>query len=71
MWECLAKILAPDPKKTMIGPKNIDCIFIRYAQNSSVYQFIVYKSQILEIHKNSIIELRNVSFFKHVLLYKT
>ena len=66
MWGCLAKVVVPTPKKVKIGPKTVDCIFIGYAQNSSAYQFLVYKSEIPDIHKNTIMESRNASFFEHV-----
>ena len=55
MWGCLAKVGVPTLKKVKIVPKIVDCIFIGYAQNSSAYQFLVYKSEILDIHKNTII----------------
>ena len=63
MWECLAKVAVPTPKKVKIGPKTVDCIFIGYAQNSSAYRFLVYKSEIPDIYKNTIMESRNASFF--------
>ena len=66
MWGCLAKVAVPTPKKVKIGPKTVDCIFIGYAQNSSAYRFLVYKSEIPDIHKNTIMESRNASFFEHV-----
>ena len=66
MWGCLAKVLVPTPKKEMIGPKTIDCLFIGYAHNSSAYQFLVHKSEYPDIHKNMIMESRNASFFENV-----
>ena len=71
MWGCLAKVAVPTPKKVKIGSKTIDCIFICYAQNSSAYQFLVYKSKILDIHKNTIMESRNVLFFEHIFPCKS
>ena len=62
MWGCLAKVAVLIPKKVKIGPKTIDCIFIRYAQNSSAHRFLVYKSDISDIHKNTIMESRNAMF---------
>ena len=66
MWGCLAKVVVPTPKKVKIGPKTVDCIFVGYAQNSSAYRFLVYKSEIPDIHKNTIMKSRNASFFEHV-----
>ena len=31
VWGCLAKVLKPVPKRTRLGPKTIDCLFIGYA----------------------------------------
>ena len=56
----------PPPKNVKIGPKTIDCIFIGYAQNSATYRFLVHESNIPDIHKNTIMESRNASFFESV-----
>ncbi|KAA0053505.1 ty1-copia retrotransposon protein [Cucumis melo var. makuwa] len=37
VWGCLAKVPFPALKKTTVGPKTFDCIFIGYAQNSAAY----------------------------------
>ena len=71
MRGCLSKVAVPTPKKVKIGPKTVDCIFIGYAQNNSAYRFLVYKSEIFDIHKNTIMESRNVSFFKHIFPCKS
>ena len=69
VWGCLAKVAVPPPKKVRIGPKTIDCIFIGYANNSAAYRFLVYKSNISNIHQNTIMESRNASFFEDVFPY--
>ena len=56
VWGCLAKVVVPPPKKVKIRPKTIDCIFIDYAHNNVAYRFIVYESNIPDIHKNTIME---------------
>ena len=71
MWGCLAKVAVPPPKKVKIGPKTIDCIFIGYAHNSNAYRFLVYESNIPDIHKNTIMESRNASFFEDVFPCKS
>ena len=71
MWGCLAKVAVLPPKKVKIGPKAIDCIFIGYPHNSNVYRFLVYESNIPDIHKNTIMESRNASFFEDVFPYKS
>lgn len=63
--------MMPSSKKVRIESKTLNCIFIGYAYNSSAYQFIVYESQILDIHKKTIIESRNASLFEHVFLLKS
>ena len=68
MWGCLAEVAVPTPKRVRIGPKIVDCIFIGYAQNSSAYRFLVHKSDISDIHKNTIMESRSASLFEDVFL---
>ena len=71
MWECLVKVAVPPPKKVKIGRKVVDCIFIGYAHNSSVYQFLVHEPNIPDIHKNTIMELMNASLFEDVFSCKS
>ena len=71
MWECSAKVTLPPPKKWKIRPKTIDCIFIGYAHNSAAFRFLVYELNILDIHKNMIMESRNASFFEDVFPCKS
>ena len=66
VWGCLAKVVIPTPKKVKIGHKTIDCIFIGYAPNSTAYRFLVHESNIPDIHKNTIMESKNASFFEDV-----
>ena len=64
VWGCLAKVLIPAPKKVKIGPKTVDCIFIGYNHNNTIYRFLVHESKISDIQKNTIMESRNASFFE-------
>lgn len=66
VWECHAKVAVPTPKKVKICLKTVDCIFIGYAHNSSTCRFLVYESKIQDIHRKTIMESRNASFFEHV-----
>ena len=61
----------PPPKKVKIVPKTIDCIFIGYAHNSTTYRYLVHESNIIDMHKNTIMELRNASFFEDVFLCRS
>ena len=49
-----------------ICPKMVDCIFIGYAYNSNAYRFLVHESENPNIHKNTIMESKNTSFFENV-----
>ena len=71
LWGCLAKVAVPIPKKVKIGPKTIDIVFIGYAHNSSAYCFLIHKSEINDMHADTIIESRNASFFENVFPYKS
>ena len=59
VWGCLAKVAVPIPKKVKIGPKTVDCVFIGYAHNSSAYRFLIHKSEIIDMHANTIIKSKN------------
>ena len=70
IWGCLAKVLIPLPKRTKLGPKTIDCVFIGFANASAAYRFLVYKSEVHEIHVNTILESIDAAFFEDVFPYK-
>ena len=61
----------PKPKRVKIGPKTISCVFSGYAKNSSAYQFLVYKSDIPDIHVNTFIESREDTFIEDKFPYKS
>ena len=71
MWGCLTKVVVPPPKKVKIRPKIIDCIFMGYAHNNAAYRFLVHELNISDIHKNTIMEPRNASFFEDAFLCKS
>lgn len=54
VWECLANVQVPKPKQKRIGPKTIDCVFIRYAMNSSACRFLVHKFEVLVVQKGAL-----------------
>ncbi|KAD5960305.1 hypothetical protein E3N88_11777 [Mikania micrantha] len=64
VWRCLAKVVVPPLKVQRIG--TVDCVFVGYAHHSSAYRFLVYDSKNPDIHKNTIMESRNASFFEEV-----
>ena len=68
IWGCLAKVLIHLPKRTKLGPKTIDCVFIGFANASAAYRFLVYKSEVHDIHVNTILESIDAEFFEDVFL---
>ena len=70
IWGCLAKVLIPLPKRTKLGPKTIDCVFIGFENASAAYRFLVYKSEVHDIHVNTILESIDAEFFEDVFPYK-
>ena len=65
---CLAKVNIPIPKKRKFGPKTVDCIFLGYAPWSVGYRFLVVKSEVLDMHVDSIMEPRDATFFEDMFL---
>ena len=59
VWRCLAKIGLLDFKKSNIGPKFFDCVFIGYTQHSAAYRF-------MSINDFSICKSRDVEFFESI-----
>ena len=65
-WRCLAEGAISDPKRVKIWPKTIDCVFIEYTNNSSVYRFLVHNSENPYIHVHIVMESRSAYFFEDV-----
>ena len=69
-WGCLAKVNVPINKKRKLGPKIVDCVFLGYAQRSIAYRFLVVKSEIPDVHIDSIMESRDAIFFENIFPMK-
>jgi hypothetical protein len=54
----------PACKKSKLGPKIVDCVFLGYAHNSAAYRFLVIKSDFPDVHVNTVTESRDASFLK-------
>ena len=67
---CLAKVNVPIPKKRKLGPKTVDYVFLGYAQRSIAYKFLVVKSQIPDVHVDTIMEYRDATFFENIFPMK-
>ena len=48
----------------------MDCVFLGYAPRSIAYRFLVVKSEILDVHVDSIIESRDTTFFENIFPMK-
>ena len=70
VWGCLAKVLIPDPKRSKLGSKTVDCMFIGYSQNSVAYRFLVLKSTPNLFDANNIIESKDAEFFEDIFPMK-
>jgi hypothetical protein len=66
----LAKINVPINKKRKLGPKTVDCIFLGYDHHSTAYRFLVIKSEIHDVHIDTFLESRDVSFFENIFPMK-
>lgn len=64
MWGCRALVRIPDPKRTKLGKKAIECVFVGYAQNSKAYRFLTMEST-NSINQNTILESRDAEFFEN------
>jgi hypothetical protein len=64
----LAKVNIPIPKKYKLTPKIVDCIFLGYAQRSVGYRFLVVKSEVPDMHIDTIMESRDAAFFENMFL---
>ena len=52
VWGCLAKVGFLEFRKTNVGPKTFNCVFVGYAQSSASYRF-------MSLANNSICESRD------------
>jgi hypothetical protein len=57
-------------KKCKLSPKIVDCVFWRYAQHSIAYRFLVIKSEIRDVHVDTFLESRDVTFFENIFPMK-
>lgn len=64
MWGCLAKVGFPDHRRTNIGSKTFDTVFIGYAGTFAAYRF-------MSLSDYSICESRDAEFFERVFPLKS
>ena len=70
VWGYLAKVQVSLPKRTKLGQKTIDCVFIGYASHSVTYRFLVTKSEIPDVNANTVLESIEVEFFENIFPFK-
>jgi hypothetical protein len=66
----LANVNVPINKKRKLGPKTIDCAFLGYAHHSIAYRFLVIKLYVLDVHVDTFLESRDVTFFENIFPMK-
>jgi hypothetical protein len=69
-WDCLAKVNVLINKKCKLGPKIVDCVFLGYAHHSIIYRFLVIKSDVSDVHVDTFLESRDVTFFENIFSMK-
>jgi hypothetical protein len=57
-------------KKRKLAPKIVDCVFWGYAHHSTAYRFLVIKSEIPDVHMDTFLESRDVTFFENIFPMK-
>jgi hypothetical protein len=65
-WGSLVKVNVPINKKCMLAPKTVNCIFLGYAHHSVAYKFLVIKSEVHDVHGDTFLESRNITFFDNI-----
>jgi hypothetical protein len=66
----LAKVNVPINKKRKLAPKIVDCVFLGYAHHSTAYRFLVIKLEIPDVHIDTFLESRDVTFFENIFPMK-
>jgi hypothetical protein len=64
------KVNVPITKKRKLGPKMVDCVFLGYAHNCIAYRFLIVKSEVYDMHVDTIFESRDATFFENIFPMK-
>lgn len=70
VW-CLAKVKISDFRIRKISSKTFDAMFVGYGVDNNVSRFLVMNSQVSEIVRNTIIEAKDVVYFKNIFPLKS
>jgi hypothetical protein len=57
-------------KKRKLSPKTVDRVFLRYAHHSTVYRFLVIKSEIPDVQIDTFLESYDGTFFENIFPMK-
>jgi hypothetical protein len=63
-------INVPINKKRKLGPKIVDYVFLGYAHHSITYRFLVIKLEVHDVHVNTFLKSRDVTFFENIFPMK-
>jgi hypothetical protein len=63
-WSCLAKVNVSINKKRKLGPKTVDCVFLRYVFHSIGYRFLIINSGVPDMLVGTIMEFRDATVFR-------
>ena len=66
----MAKVNVLITKKRKLRPKTVDYVFLGYAHQSIAYMFLVVKSEVLDVHVDSMMESRDATFFELIFPIK-
>jgi hypothetical protein len=69
-WGCLAKVNVPINKKHKLGSKTVNCVFLGHAHHSIAYRFLVIRSIVPDVHVDTFLESRDVTFFENIFSYE-
>ncbi|KAJ9553540.1 hypothetical protein OSB04_017585 [Centaurea solstitialis] len=61
IWGCRAVVKLTEPKRSALGERGVDCIFIGYAEHSKAYRFYVIDPN-ESVSVNTVIESRDAIF---------
>ena len=66
IWGCRAVVKLTEPKRSTLGERGVDCIFIGYAQHSKAYRFYVIDPN-ESVSVNAVIESHDAIFDKKTI----
>jgi hypothetical protein len=63
-WGCLAKVNVLINKNCKLGPKTVNCVFLRYAFHNIGYRFLIINSGVPDMLVGTIMESSDAMFFR-------